>query len=82
MHDQRTGTVADDEAATDGEIMTTLLVTDEMRLWSVEEIVRDHGDEVAVIDSLNRLQGGGLIHRLEGFVFPTRAAVCSHQLAR
>jgi len=82
MPDKGTSTFADDDAATDGEIMTTLLVTDAPRLWSVEEIVREVGDEPAVTDSLNRLHGGGLIHRLGGFVFPTRAAVCSHQLAR
>lgn len=81
MHDQGTAPFPPD-AVTDGEILTTLLVSEPLLPWSVAEIVREIGCEVVVTDSLNRLHGGGLIHRLEGFVFPTRAAVCSHQLAR
>ena len=82
MPDQGTSAaVYDDDAMTDGEIMTMLLVSGG-RPWSHDEIVREFGSEPAVTDSLNRLYGGGLIHRLDRFVFPTHAAVCSHQLAR
>jgi hypothetical protein len=42
--------------------------------WTVEERVRVYGDEVAVLDALARLQGGGLVHRVENVVFPARAA--------
>lgn len=81
MHDQGTSTAVYDDAVIDGEVMNMLLTLDP-RPWSRDEIVREIGSEPAVTDSLNRLHGGGLIHRLDGFVFPTRAAVCSHQLAR
>ena len=44
---------------------------DSHRPWAVDEIAREvHGD---VTDSLGRLHGGGLIHRLEGFVWASRA---------
>jgi hypothetical protein len=34
-----------------------------------------------VTDSLNRLYGGGLIHRLDGFVWASRAAVMADEIA-
>jgi hypothetical protein len=43
-------------------------------LWSFEELVREIGDEVVVQDALAHLNASGLIHRLEQFVFATRAA--------
>lgn len=70
------------DSVTDGNIMAMLLTDDGQRPWADTEIVREMGDEVTVIDSLNRLHGGGLIHRLDGFVFATRAALRSDQLAR
>lgn len=82
MPDQGTSTRVYEDAVVDGEIMRMLLADDGQRPWTAAEIARETGDEIAVADSLNRLYGGGLIHRLDGFVFPTRAAVCSHLLAR
>jgi len=43
-------------------------------LWSAEEVAREIGNPVATADALARLDGAGLIHRCEGFVFPSRAA--------
>jgi hypothetical protein len=82
MHDQRTSTPTHDDAVTDGAIMTMLLADDGQRPWTFAEIAREMGDEIGTTDSLNRLYGGGLIHRLEGFVFATRAALASDLLAR
>lgn len=82
MHDQDTRALSLPDEAIDGTIMASLLADDAQRPWTVDEIVREVGDEVAVTDSLGRLYGGGLIHRLGGFVFATRAAVRSDQLAR
>ena len=82
MHDQRTPPGFPAEADTDGAIMAMLLQPDAQRPWTACEIVREIGDEIAVVDSLRRLHGGGLIHRLDGFVFATRAALASDQLAR
>jgi hypothetical protein len=82
MHDESTHPLLLPDAVNDGTIMAMLLTDDGQRPWAVEEVVREFGNEVAVIDSLNRLHGGGLIHRLDGFVFATRAALRSDQLAR
>lgn len=82
MQAQGTCTLVHEDAQTDGSIMATLLADDAQRPWTVGEIVREIGDEVAVTDSLARLYRGGLIHRLEGFVFASRAALASEELAR
>jgi hypothetical protein len=82
MHDQGTSTPTHDDAVTDGTIMAMLLADDAQRPWTFAEIAREMGDEIGTTDSLNRLYGGGLVHRLEGFVFATRAALASDLLAR
>jgi hypothetical protein len=64
--------VAQDDA-TDQAIMGLLLI-DHPGLWSVGEVAREMGDELRAQDGLARLAGAGLIHRLDGFVFATRAA--------
>jgi hypothetical protein len=51
-----------------------LLLDQYQGLWKAEEVAREIGDELAVRDSLARLHGSGLIHRLADFVFPTVAA--------
>ncbi len=43
--------------------------------WCFQEIVREFdGNKLGVEDALDRLAGCGLIHRLDDFFFPTRAA--------
>jgi len=72
MQDQRIPTVVDD-AQIEGTVLG-LLLTDEAVMWSVEQMARELGDEVAARDSLARLHALGLVHRLDGFVFASRAA--------
>jgi hypothetical protein len=78
MHDQRTQTVAEQEGQTDSAILG-LLMNESHRPWSIGEIEREIGSET--VDSLNRLYGGGLIHRFHGFVWASRAAVTANDLS-
>lgn len=79
MHDEP---IPPDEqdAQTDAAIMGLLLI-DSTAVWADEEVAREMRDPVATADALNRLAGAGLIHRLDRFVFPTRAATRATQLA-
>jgi hypothetical protein len=62
----------------DSAILGLLIDVDATRPWSFDEIAREMG--MNPTDSLNRLYGGGLIHRLEGFVWATRAAVMADEI--
>jgi hypothetical protein len=75
MQDHHNGSVADDEAADDFTVLGLLLREGPPRPWSVDEITLEIGDPVKTQDALARLNGAGLIHRLDKFVFPTRPAV-------
>ena len=81
MHDQRSPTPAEDDQNIDGSVLSMLLHADAPWPWTVDEVTREIGDAIAVADSLARLYGAGLIHRLEGFVFPTRPAVQAERVA-
>ena len=74
--------VAADEARIDHAILCVLLYQGTQWPWAVEEVAREVGDPLATTDGLARLYGAGLIHRLGGFVFPTRAAVQFGRLPR
>jgi hypothetical protein len=78
MHEQRTLTPAEEDGQIDGAILGLLISPDSQRPWSVEEIIREIGDDTT--DSLNRLYGAGLIHRLDGFVWATRAALMADEI--
>lgn len=73
MQDQASRTPVEQDDATDQAIMGLLLI-DHPGLWSVEEVERELGDRIAAQDGLSRLRRAGLVHRLDGFVFATRAA--------
>jgi hypothetical protein len=78
MHDERTP--AEREDCADAAVLTLLLDPEMPHAWSDEEIARELGDAVETTDSLSRLHRSGLVHRLSGFVFPTRAARRAAQL--
>lgn len=65
----------------DWSVLSTLLIDNETP-WTVDELIVGHGSgKVWVIDSLGRLERGGLIRRTaDGLIFPTRAAVYFDQL--
>jgi len=73
--------VASDEEGIDRAVLSMLVHDPAQGLWAVDEVVREIGDGSAVADSLARLYGAGLVHRLEGFVFATRPALRAEQLA-
>jgi hypothetical protein len=78
MQQQRTLTPADQETQIDAEILRLLSDSDAQRPWSVDELVRQCGFDTT--DSLNRLYAVGLIHRLDGFAWATRAAIAADDL--
>jgi hypothetical protein len=78
MHDQRTSPAEQDDS-TDNAILGLLL--DSPTPWATAEVAREIGDDVDATDGIARLARGGLIHRLDGFVFATRAAVRGRRLA-
>ena len=81
MHEQAIETPAEREAGEDDAVLG-LLLYEHPGLWSVAEVERAMGDRVVAQDSLARLHGAGLVHRLsEGFVFATRAALRGSALA-
>lgn len=79
MHDQPTPTVIERDAAEDSAILGLLMLETSHRPWAVDEVSREMGSNVT--DGLNRLYGGGLIQRLEGFVWASRAAVMADEIA-
>ncbi len=67
-------------ADVDGDVLDALLAHGAQRPWSVDEVARVIEDPVAAADSLGRLARAGLIHRLDGFVFASRAALHADQV--
>ena len=76
MQAKRNPLPAEDDAREDWGVLVLLIGQQDQRPWSVAEIIREREDEVAVLDSLDRLGKSGLIHRTaDGLIFPTRAAL-------
>jgi hypothetical protein len=74
MHDHSSSTLTALDNVMDGAVLS-LLVTDRPGLWTIEEVEREIG-RPAAYDSIARLVGAGLAHRLAGddrFVFASRA---------
>jgi predicted transcriptional regulator len=66
---------AESQARTESTIMTLLLIRDDQRPWSTDELIREIGRPNDVHNAIYSLHGVGLIHRTsDGFVFATRAA--------
>jgi hypothetical protein len=76
MQTEPNHTLGEDDDRDDWGVLVLLIRQDDQRPWSVAEIIRERGDEIAALDSLDRLSKSGLIHRTrDDLVFPTRAAL-------
>jgi hypothetical protein len=78
MHDQPIPSSAEQEGQLDSAILGMLMLDTSHRPWAESEVAREMGTNP--VDSLNRLYGGGLIHRHAGFVWATRAAVMADEI--
>jgi predicted transcriptional regulator len=75
MHDQPSDRPAlEEDDRNDAAVLHLLLEPDLRAPLSIDELTRQIGDELAVVDALARLHGSGLIHRCDTFVFATEAA--------
>lgn len=82
MQDQRSGVDVgrvDDEL--EREVLALLLESGLPGPWSVWELGLQLGSEVAAADAVMRLHAAGLVHLCHEFVWPTRPAARSHELA-
>lgn len=76
MHQQGIRETAVENDRDDRTIIGVLLVKDDQRPWSVEELERELGDRLRAVDAIDRLRASGLIHRTaDDLIFPTRAAL-------
>jgi hypothetical protein len=80
VHDEPSPSPVEDEDRIDSAVLA-LLLDDHARPWSDDEVAREVGDAIAVADSLARLYGAGLVHRLGGFAFATRTALRGARLS-
>ena len=55
-------------------VLNLLLDSETAGVWSEREVAQALGSDVRAAHALVSLHSSGLIHRLEEFVFPTRAA--------
>ena len=75
MQDEGTCTPAEDDEQTEATILCLLLSPKIQRPWAVDEVIREVGRPRDTTDAIARLHAAGLVHRLDGFVFASRAAV-------
>jgi predicted transcriptional regulator len=75
-------TEAEQQDHTDAVILEALLDSDAQRPWSVDEVARLLNDPIDASDGLGRLVRAGLVHRHDGFVFASRAALRADEIAQ
>jgi len=81
VQDEGTHTPAEDDEQTEATILTLLLNPKVQRPWAVDEVIREIGRPDDTTDAIARLHAAGLVHRLDEFVFATRAALRLDQIA-
>ena len=61
-------------------VLAALTVED--RPWTVEEVIREMGDRVAVVDAIAELHAAGLVNRInKRIVCASRAALRAEELS-
>lgn len=75
MQDETSRMPAEEDERVQQGILVLLLDQDAQRPWSVAEVEREIGEQIATADALASLHAAGLVHRCGGFVFATRAAL-------
>jgi hypothetical protein len=75
MQDESSRALAEEDERVQAGILRLLLASGAERPWSVAEIEREVGEQIATADGLASLHAAGLIHRCGEFVFATRAAL-------
>jgi predicted transcriptional regulator len=61
-------------------VLSSLLAED--RPWTVEELIRENGDRIAVEDALAELHAAGLVNRInKRVVCASRAAIRADELS-
>lgn len=82
MPDQRIEDVVPDDDVSDEDrdrnVLT--LIIDSDWPWTIDELARELGTRIGAADSVARLRGTGLVHRLGDLIFPTRAACRADEL--
>jgi hypothetical protein len=79
--EQPTRAAAPDSITVESGILDRLTYQDDQRPWSIDELIRDIGQRLGVVDAVLKLHGLGLVHRTsDDFIFATRAAVRAKEL--
>jgi hypothetical protein len=68
------------EEARDNAVLNRMLLDRPSYPWSTDEIACELQDPLAAEDAVNRLVAAGLVHSLDGFVWPSRAARRAEQI--
>jgi predicted transcriptional regulator len=74
------GNVNPGERLDTNERAVLLLLFDDRAPWTLDELGRELNDRGDAADAVSSLTRAGLVHRLDDFVFPTRAARRSDEL--
>jgi hypothetical protein len=77
MQDQRKRDASPEDSFTEEQLDSAVLdfmLYDGSWPWSLDELGRELGHKSNAEDAVRRLTRAGLVHRLDGFVFPTRTA--------
>ncbi len=78
MQDKASRSVASEDAMAEQAVMRLLL--EDRGLFALSEIATKLGEKLAAEDAVARLERAGQIHRCQGFVFASRAAVVGADL--
>lgn len=63
-------------------VLALLLERGSPAQWSIAELAREVGCEIATVEAVQRLDAAGLVHRVQEFVFAARPAQRFCQLLR